>query len=156
MKIKEKSIVKPQPTLDLLSEEEDFWNVKLPNDYKKFLINYNGGIPEQNSFIVHSRTYAIDRFLCVLEESDENVESIYDIDVILTRIEERLTANEDLVGVELLPIAILFNGDYVCLEYKNVNKEPRVCIWNHEESGELNPVTYHVANNFNEWINSLR
>lgn len=114
MKIKEKSIVKPQPTLDLLSEEEDFWNVKLPNDYKKFLINYNGGIPEQNSFIVHSRTYAIDRFLCVLEESDENVESIYDIDVILTRIEERLTANEDLVGVELLPIAILFNGDYVC------------------------------------------
>ena len=30
---------------------------------------------------------------------------------------ERLTSNEDLIGCELLPIAELFAGDYLCLDF---------------------------------------
>ena len=73
----------------------------------------------------------------------------------LTQIEERLTDNEDLIGVELLPIAQLFVGDYICLNFKDKNKEPSVCLWSHEESGELEPITYFVANNFTFFLRNV-
>jgi hypothetical protein len=32
--------------------------------------------------------------------------------------------------------------DYICLDFKNNEKESLVCLWNNEESGELESVTY--------------
>lgn len=79
----------------------------------------------------------------------------YDIDVTLTRIEERLTDNADLVGVDLLPIAILFAGDYLCLDYRESKDIPKLCVWNHEESRELGPVVYFAVSSFEDLINNL-
>nr|WP_235794763.1 SMI1/KNR4 family protein [Virgibacillus sp. NKC19-16] len=97
----------------------------------------------------------MDRFLCVLENTEENDYGVYDIDVTLTRIEVRLTDNEDLVGVDLLPIAILFAGDYLCLDYRESDNHPTVCVWDHEESGDLDPVTYYCSENFDEFLSIL-
>ncbi|MEK5439947.1 SMI1/KNR4 family protein [Paenibacillus odorifer] len=155
MNIKEDTIVYPLPIDSLLDKEESMWRVKLPIEYKVLLKKYNGGVPEYRSFLINQRSYAIDRFLCVLEETDSNDFGIYDIDVTLTRIEDRLTENEDLVGVELLPIAILFSGDYLCLDFKVSNEIPAVCVWDHEESGELEPVTYLVSESFEEFLEML-
>lgn len=44
-------------------------------------------------------------FLCILENTEQNKLGFYDIDVVLSQIEERPTDNEDLAGCELLPIA---------------------------------------------------
>ncbi|WP_420196686.1 hypothetical protein [Caldibacillus thermoamylovorans] len=30
-----------------------------------------------------------------------------------------------------------------------------VCVWNHEESSDLNPVTYYISNSFEEFLNML-
>lgn len=155
MNVEKGSIILPLPTEEIISNEENMWRVKLPAKYKSFLIENNGGVPVEKSFTANNHSYAIDRFLCVLEDAENNDLGEYDIDVTLTRIEERLTDNEDLVGVDLLPIAILFAGDYLCLDYRESKNIPKLCVWNHEESGELDPVVYFVANNFEEFINSL-
>lgn len=79
----------------------------------------------------------------------------YDISVVISQIEERLTDNLDLIGVEVLPIAELFAGDYVCLDYRTNKNAPSVCVWSHEKSGEFEPVTYKVADTFAEFIEML-
>lgn len=85
----------------------------------KFLLrSLNGAIPQTQAFFVNNREYLIERFLCILEKPEEHEFGFYDIDVILSQIEDRLTDNEDLIGVEVLPIAQLFTGDYLCLNLK--------------------------------------
>ena len=120
------------------------------------LMKTNGGSPVKKEFIVKGRMCMITTFLCVLEDTEYSTNGCYDIDVVLTQIEDRLTDNEDLVGCELLPIAELFAGDYLCLDYRADKNTPSVCVWNHEESGELDPVTYQVAGSFDEFAMMLQ
>ena len=155
MEIEMNSIIEPKPNLDTLSKEESIWHVELPSTYREFIMEYNGAIPVNRSFVCRNHEYAIDRFLCILNETEKSKYSSYDIDVVLTQIEERLTDNEDLIGCELLPIAQLFTGDYLCLNFKENAVEPTVYVWNHEESGELEPVIYKVSNSFMEFISNL-
>lgn len=75
--------------------------------------------------------------------------------ILLSQVEERLTDNPDLVGYEMIPIAAMFAGDFVSLDFTDNREEPSVCIWSHEESDELEPVTYKVANTFTEFLKML-
>ena len=79
-------IINPRPTEKLLSEQEKLWNIKLPNDYKSFIMNNNGGVPKKKSFLCNGHEYSIDRFLCILKETENNKYGSYDIDVVLTQI----------------------------------------------------------------------
>lgn len=148
-------IIEPKPNEAKINREEKMWRVKLPTVYKNFLQNYNGCIPDKRTFLCNNHEYAIDRFLCVLEDTEGNKYSSYDIDVVLSQIEDRLTDEEDLVGCELLPIAQLFAGDYLCLNYRTNKKLPTIYVWDHEESGELDPVIYKAADSFDEFLNLL-
>ncbi|WP_338150456.1 SMI1/KNR4 family protein [Priestia flexa] len=109
----------------------------------------------KDSFKCNSHIYAIDRFLCILKVTGERDDEYYDIGVVRTQLDERIVFDENLIGTELLPIAVLFAGDFVCLDYRNNDKEPIVCVWNHEESSDLNPITYIVSNSFKEFLNML-
>lgn len=153
--IQENSIVYPLPSDELLAEKEGKWRVTLPNDYKRFIIRYNGGIPNQKSFQCNNHDYAITRFLCILKNVEDVKSGWYDISVVESQIGERLTDNEDLIGIEVLPIAELFAGDYVCLDFRKGNENPSVCVWSHEESGEFDPITYRIADSFSEFIDML-
>lgn len=156
MKIDKNSVVLPLPGEEIYAYKENKWRVKLPESYKKFIGIYNGGIPFEKSFLCNSRNYAIERFLCILKDPKENPFGVYDISVVLTQIGERLTANEDLLGAEVLPIASLFAGDFICLDFRDKQKEASICVWSHEESGEFAPITYRVADNFNDFINMVK
>ncbi|PTY87559.1 SMI1/KNR4 family protein, partial [Heyndrickxia sporothermodurans] len=109
----------------------------------------------KDSFKYNNHIYAIDRFLCILKVTGERDDEYYDIGVVRTQLDERIVFDENLVGTELLPIAVLFAGDFVCLDYRNDVEEPTVCVWNHEESSDLNPVTYTISNSFEEFLNML-
>lgn len=153
MRIKEK--VLPLPTDEDISEEEEYWGVRLPSSYRQFLQTYNGGIPVESSFLHKGHAYAIDRFLSVLSDYETNRLGCYDIGVVLTQVGYRLTDNEDLIGAEKLPIAALFAGDLLCLDFKENPDNPTVCIWFHEESGDFEPVTETIANSFDEFVDML-
>lgn len=127
----------------------------LSEKYKEFVKKYIGGAPIKNRFKCSNYMYMVDRFLCILNITGERDDEYYDIGVVRTQLDERIVFDENLVGTELLPIAVLFAGDFVCLDYRNNVKEPIVCVWKHEESTDLNPVTSIISNSFEEFLNML-
>jgi len=77
------------------------------------------------------------------------------MEVVLSQIDTRLTDDENLIGANVIPIAALFAGDFVCLDFRN-SETPSVVVWFHEESDELSPVTTKVAEDFTEFLNMLK
>jgi len=155
MKIKKNTIVRPLPSEGLIKNHEKYWRLSLPNSFLEFIKENNGVEVEEATFECNNRSYALERFLCILEDIENHPKGIYDIDVVFSQIGERLTDNEDLLGAEVLPIASVFAGDFVCLDYRIDKDNPSVCVWSHEESGEFEPVTYNVADNFTEFLKTL-
>ena len=156
MSQQDQSIIYPLPTDALLQEREVAWKVQLPEDYKKFIMRKNGFRPSKNSFSLKNRSFLIERFLCVLENTKDNPLGVYDIDVVMSQLDERLFVHEDILGFELVPIAALFGGDFLCLNYIEDPENPSICIWHHEESYELEPAIEFVANNFTEFSDMLQ
>ena len=152
----DQAMIYPLPTDALLQEREAAWKVRLPDDYKEFIKNENGLIPSKRYFHVGNNEKVVERFLCVLENSKNNPLGMYDIDVVMSQLDERLFAHEDILGFELIPIAALFGGDFVCLNYVEDSVNPSMCIWYHEESYELEPAIEFVANSFTEFLAMLQ
>ena len=152
----DQSIIYPLPTDALLQEREVVWRVKLPDDYKEFIKNENGLIPSKRYFHFRHNEKVIDRFLAILAISGEKSEEAYDIGVVSTQLEGRIVFDEDSVGMQLIPIAALFGGDFLCLNYAEEAEHPSICIWYHEESYELEPAIEFVANNFTEFLAMLQ
>lgn len=156
MKIQENTIIQPTPTDELIKEKERKWRLVLPDDYKGFVKNNNGAIPNDNTFECNGHNYSITRFLCIIKDVQNNPNGWYDISAVESQIGERLTDNEDLVGIEVLPIAELFAGDYLCLDFRSGKDSPSVCVWSHEESEEYAPVTYKVAESFSKSVEEIK
>jgi len=152
---KEQAIIYPLPIDVQLQEREVVWKVKLPDDYKEFIKKENGVIPSKRYFHFRHNEKVIDRFLAILAVSGEKAEEAYDIGVVSTQLEGRIVFDEDLVGMQLIPIAALFGGDFLCLNYVENSENPSMCIWYHEESYELDPAIEFVANNFTEFLAML-
>lgn len=139
-----------------IQKVEEYCRIRFPNSYVNFIKKNNVGIPITNEFTSNNYSYAVDRFLGFVNEHKTSPLGAYDIAVVLSQIDTRLTNNPNLVGDELIPIASLFTGNYVCLDFRENENEPSVCIWSHEESREFEPVTYKVADTFLEFIGMLR
>lgn len=152
---KEQAVIFPKPTDALLHKRETAWRVKLPDDYKEFIKKENGVIPSKRYFHFRHNEKVIDRFLAILAISGEKAEEAYDIGVVSTQLEGRIVFDEDYVGMQLIPIAALFGGDFLCLNYVEDPEHPSICIWYHEESYELEPAIEFVANNFTEFLAML-
>ena len=152
----DQTIIYPLPTDALLLEREVVWRVKLPDDYKEFIKKENGVIPSKRYFHFENNEKVIDRFLAILAISGEKTEEDYDIGVVSTQLEGRIVFDEDNVGMQLIPIAALFGGDFVCLNYVEDSEKPSICIWYHEESYELEPAIEFLANNFTEFLAMLQ
>jgi len=143
-------------THDELDSLEMFFNINLPISYRKFILEFNGASPEEAIIRINSEERVLERFLIVSE--DEKLDSglmQYEIKVVMAQIEERLTDNEDLVGAETLPFAYLFGGDFLCLDFKEDAINPKVVIWDHNESEELSPVFYKAFDNFQEFLDAM-
>ena len=150
------SIIYPLPTDTILQEREVAWRVKLPDDYKEFIMRKNGFRPSKNLFSLRNRSFLIERFLCKLENTKDNPLGMYDIDVVMSQLDERLFVHEDILGFELIPIVALYGGDFLCLNYLEDTENPSICIWYHEESYELEPAIELVAINFTEFLVMLQ
>lgn len=142
--------------LQRIRRVEEYCGIKFPDSYITFIQKYNVGVPINDEFLCNNNVRVIDRFLGFINDYATSLLGDYDIAVVLTQIDTRLTDNPELVGDEMIPIAFLFAGDYVCLDYRQNKEEPSVCVWDHEASDEFDPVTYHVADTFPEFIAMLR
>lgn len=154
LKTKEDSNMKEGLT-ERIQEIEKYCRVKLPDSYVIFIEEYNCGLPVANTFQTKGKNYVIRQFLGFVKDYKNSPLGEYDIAVAMAPIETYMTDNPDLVGCELIPIAVLTTDDYVCLDFKDNKEEPTVCIWSLVESEEFKPVTYPVADSFQEFVESL-
>lgn len=155
MQIKTDTILKGDIS-ERIKKVEEYSNIKFPSSYIEFIKNYNAGVPVTNEFEFDNHLYAVERFLGFVKDYKTSVLSDYDVAVVLSQIDTRLTDNPDLVGDEVIPIAMLFAGDYVCLDFRNNRITPEICIWYHEESEEFFPVTRKIAESFEEFVETLK
>ncbi|MGX7243920.1 SMI1/KNR4 family protein [Enterococcus quebecensis] len=155
--VKQDSILVP-PSDEIIEKFERFYRVALPNDYVEFSKKYNGAVPITNVFSTEKNEYLIERFLCLLSnEERDNLENISwsEIRVVLTDLDARLIDDEDLLGMNIIPIASLFAGDFICLDFRESEKIPNICVWFHEESDEFSPVVEKISSNFTDFLNNL-
>ena len=154
MNIEKQSIIEPLPDDTILLENERVWRLKLPIEYKEFLKKFNGGIPKEKTFFYHNHGYGIVRFLGIVKDYKSSELGWYDINVVDSHVGERLSDNMGY-GIDVLPIAELFAGDLLCLDFRGNTENPIVSIWFHEESGEFDPCLEKVADDFESFLEML-
>jgi len=155
MVIDENSVILPVPGVSHRTAQGKAYHIELPGVYKQFLKTHNGAKPVTNTFRLREREYLVERFLCLLDEPKENAAfGWYDLTSVLTQLDSRLIDDEDPVGMNVIPIAALYAGDFVCLDYRT-GRKPCVVIWFHEESDEFAPVTEKAADDIGEFFDML-
>lgn len=155
MKIQTESIIYPLPDDTLLERIEGNLEVKFPSEFCMFIKKNNGAIPITKYFAHKNNRYVVERFLCLLDNPSENPKGMYDMKVVFSQLDERIISDEDLTGAEIVPIAALYAGDFVCIDYRENQMSPEICIWYHEDSDEFEPFTEKIANNINEFFEML-
>jgi hypothetical protein len=137
------------PTDDLIRWFEETYRVKFPGDYIAALKGGNGAVPTRKEFRQGKRERMIERMLCLIPEpQNDQVNGWYDLTVVLSQLDARLIDDENLVGMNVIPIAVLFAGDFVCLDSRRAPQSPAVAVWDHEQSRDLHPHLETVAPSF--------
>ncbi len=155
MEIKSDTTLTP-PTVDRIKRFEKMYRVKLPIDYVEFLGRGNGGVPIENIFDADRRERVLESFLCLLDDpQNDSANGWRDITVVLSQIDERLIDDENLVGMNVIPIAVLFGGDFLCLDFRFSPDAPAIAVWDHERSDEFSPHLEVVADSFSEFTANL-
>ncbi len=138
-----------------IEEREEAWRVSLPEAYKAYLLEENGGEPAKRHFVMGEEICVIERYLSIISDSSSELK-IYDIDVVLTQVDERIVADGEQLGYSIIPVAALYGGDFLCYDYRENSEKPELCVWDHEESDEFEPVTYYVCEDWEELQAMLR
>lgn len=133
--------------LDYVREVEEEIGVSFPESFLELMKVYNGGIPFEQYFDLSGNEKVIERFLSFIPNYKENEIGCYDIEVVWSQIEGRLN---DF----LCPFAVLFAGDFLCFDCEN-REEPRVVLWDHENSQDDSPVLIEVAQDFDSFLKLL-
>ena len=153
----QQSTALPPPTDDLIQWFETAYRLKLPADYVAALKHGNGAIPIRRTFQQGKRERLIERMLCLIPEpQDDQVNGWYDLTAVISQLDARLIDDENLVGMNVIPIAVLFAGDFVCLDFRRNPESPLVAVWNHEQSRDLRPLLEPVAPSFTAFDDMLK
>jgi hypothetical protein len=148
----------PAPTRKAISSFEKSLGIRLPEAFIDVLKSANAAVPKRREFPAGDRWRLIDRFLGLVDAP--HALRVYDMRLALEDLVERLLTTEELEDegeyrAKVLPVAVLFGGDHVCLDYRN-DGEPTVRVWMHEESEEGAPVYVDVAPTFAAFLELLR
>ena len=144
----------PPPSEARIRRIEESWQVRLPPAYRQFLRYANGArLPDGD--LAPDGGLVIERFLPILDDYTTHPDGWADVEVVTSQLDSRLTADPDATGIGLLPIAALFGGDMLALDYLRPGDEPAVSRWHHEESDDFRPVTDVVAADFASFLRSI-
>lgn len=134
-----------------LSDLETRLKMKLPNDYKKFLLQNNGGIPIPNVFDFidgdgQNSNSLVHYFYAVYNDNGhDNLENNYNF----FKSERRIPSN-------ILPIAEDPFGNMICISVSG-DDYGKVYFWDHELEGQSESYDNIslIASSFDEFINNL-
>lgn len=139
---------KKPATLEDISDFEREINSALPSDYKKFLMEYNGGQPQPDSFRFFSDrndASSVDRFLSLGNEKNSNLLKYYN-------------NYKDRIPLGFIPIAHDAGGNLVIMKLKT--NENKIYFWDHELEADEGVVpdmsnVYLINQSFSDFIDNL-
>ncbi|NEW00496.1 SMI1/KNR4 family protein [Bacillus megaterium] len=158
MRLVKESVIYPLPEEQDIAKIEASFRIQLPNAYKEFLKQYNGCTVINSTLLtIINKRCQIERFLGIIKNFSDHPYGVYDIGCCETSLVEqgRNVYDEDLIGSELIPIAKLAWGDYLCLNFHYDKNNPSVDFLDYEKSYECDPATSKVAENFQEILSML-
>jgi hypothetical protein len=134
-----------------IEQTEGKLGVRLPDDYRTFLLKHNGGTPTPDFFPIHGYGAAAGSTL----DWFYGIHKQHTYDLIWNA-----TISKGRMPRELLPIAEAAFGDEVCLVVAGPLRG-KIYFWVHDaEVGEGEPPTwantYYVANSFTELLGNLQ
>ena len=143
------------PSAEHIAWFEQAYRVSLPRSFRELLTTCNGGVPTTPVFDTGDHERLIERFLCLVDDPNEEPLGDYDITIVITDINDRL-GDADEIGTSLVPFAALFAGDFACLDYRGGRDEPAVGVWDHERSLEFQPFVVPVADSLEAFADLCR
>jgi hypothetical protein len=155
MEIDPASIV-PAPPPGHLETLEEYYEVQLPEDFKRFVLNHNGAVPRARRFEAAGVERLIERFLPVLSDVEDHPLGWLELEVVASQLDSRLTDDRNGENITLIPIAALFAGDFLVLDYRASALEPTIGLWDHEQSEDFAPDVTTVAKTFSGLLAMLR
>jgi SMI1-KNR4 cell-wall len=139
-------------SLDKIKQFEKQVGVEFPEDYVKFLANFNGGEPKLDTFEYKLKdgrvwTGGVRYFFGF------NLDQLQNIDFFASMRGDRIPEN-------MIPIGLDNGGNFILLTLSKQDRG-KVYFWDHDEESEDNePPTndniYFVANSFTEFLESLK
>lgn len=146
--------IKKLPGIEKDLTEEELWQaenrigVKLPDEYRQFLLRHNGGHPEPYGLNFECegeepQLAAVAYFLAIYDGEDENFFDYFE-------------TYKDRIPPELIPIARDPGGSLVLLSVKDAHKG-KVYFWQQDfepDEPDYSNICF-VANSFDEFLNSL-
>ena len=134
---------------EMLNQLEAQGGFTLPDDYRRFMSEFNGGRPEPSGFV----------FATVDGKSDSAVRYFLTLDAREERytIQEYLDRYRDRIPQKMLPIACDSFGNLVLLD-AGAKAAGAVCFWDHEKESMDDTAWDNVAvvaPSFTEFLNAL-
>lgn len=133
---------------NVLNAIEEFWGYKLPQSYRLFLLENNGGKPFKKIFNFKNKDdgSCIDEFFGIIKNFNNNL-----------LLKQKYLSNR--VPENTIPIGRDAYGNFILLSIKGTDRG-KVYFWDHEsEASEGEKPDYSnltlIADNFDEFINSL-
>lgn len=144
------------PSAARITQFEEYYSIRFPEDYKEFLRGSNGAVPREQCFSSAAGEHVVERFLPLIENLGQHpVWDQYDLSVVTSQLDARLADGSSDFALQLIPIAELFAGDFLVLDYRANKDSPRVAIWDHEASKDFAPVTHPVCATFSAFLRLL-
>lgn len=125
---------------------------KLPDDYKDFILQYNGGFPEKPYFYCDEKKgQGENLFVKGIFDTDIPPISFLDLERIKFEIKTSHFKNRDF-----LPIAMDCGNNYICIFVRGEHYN-KVCFWSFGNPVTLNQdsALYYLTNTFTDFINQL-
>lgn len=127
---------------------ENSQQIKLPADYRKFLLEYNGGRPVPDSFYFKGKTRgsSVDWFLGT-DESESNSFTAY------------LKIYKNRIPRNFFPIASDPGDNLICISVRG-SDQGSIYFWDYEGETESNGASDYsniipIADSFEEFLNNL-
>lgn len=130
-------------TIDDISEFELRYELKLPEQYIHFLLNFNGGYPQASTFKISE------------EEGETVVNKFYGIGDMKGNLGKVLEVLDGELPEGFISIANDPEGNEICIGIsgKNIGE---IFLWIHDlESDEERSNMFFLANSFDEFFNNL-
>lgn len=152
MQIEEKDPYGPT-SREEIAQLETRWKIKLPDEYKKFLLTSNGGRPNPDVFDVPGWAHqgSVLKIFYGIHAGSK-----------ASRLDRAIEVYTDRIPADLIPIAADSFGNAICLGWKG-KRRGKVYFWDHEdeldEHGRFRQDygnVYLIAKSLMEFLNSLR